>query len=260
MDETTRTKLDKHNIAAQAMFYRNIEKGLFEIMPDWVRGVSNVQIPSFNTFMPLTEAGLDDEVLADTAAFFFSRRLIYTVELIHDRFPHGPDSLTKRGYQSLPPQPAMFLPALPKDVKLNKMVNIERVKTVPSHTAFYTILQAVFDFELHDVIKLFPVTHLSEQSMYYMRHYLAFIDEQPVAVGTVICKDGVATVRNVCTTDQYRHQGIARTLLYTMLSETNQDGHHLAMLYATAHSYHLFQKFGFEIYTQQQWFLPPDIN
>ncbi|MDM8518769.1 GNAT family N-acetyltransferase [Anaerolineales bacterium HSG6] len=260
MDPTIRTKLDNHIIAAQALFYRAMENGLFEILPDWVRGKSGVQIPSFNIFMPLNENGLDDEVFADTAAFFNSQRVVYAIELIHDHLPHGPDYLNKRRYQPLPPQPAMLMSELPTNLKQNAKVRIERVKTVPAHTAFYTTLHAVFDYNIDDVVQLFPVRHLNENQIHTIRHYLAFVDDQPVGTGSIICKHGVASVWNLCTIDAYRRQGIANTLLYTMLNEANKDGYDLAMLYATAQSYQLFNQFGFDIFTQRQWFLPPSIQ
>jgi N-acetylglutamate synthase-like GNAT family acetyltransferase len=93
-----------------------------------------------------------------------------------------------------------------------------------------------------------------------VNHYLAFIDEQPVATGSIICIDGVASVWNVCTIDPFRRQGSAAALLQHMLVEAWQHGGKLAMLYATAQAYHFFSKFGFTIYSQRQWFLPPSID
>lgn len=260
MDATIRTKIDKHIISTLSLFYRTIPKGSFEIMPHWIRGFSGVDIPTYNIFMPLDKAGLNDDTLSDTEAFFASHDVFYTIELIHDRIPTGPDFLARLRYQSFPPQPAMYLTKLPANINPNPNLTIERVKTVPSHTAFYTLQHAVFDFDLQNVKKLFPVVHLDGEILPIIRHYLAFVDDQPVAAGTVTCKDDVASISNLCTADEYRRQGIATRLLYHMLQEAHQDGFTIAMLYSTAQAFQLFQKCGFEIYTQRQWFLQPGLG
>ncbi len=257
IDSSTRTGLDRHLIAAQAILYRTVSGGIFETTPHWVRGFSGLRWPTFNIFLPLTPTGLTDDTLADAAAFFVHRDVLYSVELVHDRFPEGLDFLDKRHYQSLPPQPAMFLRGFPTDVEPNPEVYVEPVRTVPSLTAFCTLLHQVFDFPLADMVKLFPVAHLKNE---VIQHYLAFLDEQPVGAGTLICVEDVASIWNVCTIDPYRQRGVATTLLYQMLGQAGENKCPVAMLYSTAQAYHFFNKFGFEIYTQRQWFLPPGID
>lgn len=262
IDSSARARVDRHIVAAEARCYRAISGGSFEITPDWMRGFSGLQSPIFNIFQPISAAGLSDDILADTAAFFSSKQVLYTVELVHDRFPEGLDFLDQRRYQSLPPQPAMFLRNISgnTDLQLNPAVQVERVRTVPSLTAFCTLLHQVFDFPLSDMIRFYPVGHLGGETKDVIRHYLAFLDEQPVGAGTVICLENVAGIRNVCTVDQYRQRGVATTLLFHMLSDAGQRGCRLSILYSTPQAYKFFNKFGFEIYTQRQWFLPPGID
>lgn len=252
-----RTSLDQHIITVKAIVYRTISGGLCEVMPHWVRGFSGLQLPVFNIFSPLDPTGLNDETLADTAAFFSSRNVHYMVELVHDVIPEGPDFLNKRHYQSLPPQLAMVLEGAPHDVQLNPDVLVERVTTVPSLTAFCTTLHAVFDFPLRDLINYFPARHFEDDRI---QHYLAFWEEQPVGAGTIITADGVSSIRNVCTIDGYRRRGIGTALVHRMLMDANKKGTFQTMLYSTAHAYQLFSSFGFEIFTQRQWFLPPGID
>lgn len=107
------------------------------------------------------------------------------------------------------------------------------------------------------MVQLFPVNHLKNEMI---EHYLAFIDEQPVGTGTIICADDVVSVLNVCTVDLYRRRGVATTMLHRMLTDAAKNYCEIAMLYSTPQAYHLFNKFGFEIYTQRQWFLPPGLE
>lgn len=260
IEPTVRAKLDQHLIAAQSRLYRSVAGGSFEVTPDWVRGFSGLQIPTFNIFMPLTHEGLTDETLADTAAFFSSRDTIYAVELVHDRFPHGPDYLNERRYQPLPPQPAMVLAGLPKITQLNPDVVIERVNTIPALTALCSLLHWVFDFPLQDMARLYSAAQLKEEAKNTIRHYLAFVDEKPVGAGTILCLNGVASVWNWCTLDEYRRQGVATTLLQHMVEDADEKGCPLTMLYATPLAYHMLNKLGFDLYAQRQWFLPPEID
>ncbi|MFN8460019.1 MAG: hypothetical protein U0401_36105, partial [Anaerolineae bacterium] len=186
IEPSLRSKLDHHLIAAQAKLYRSIAGGSFEVTPQWVRGYSGLQVPTFNIFMPLTHHGLTDETLADTAAYFFSRKVLYAVELVHDHFPHGPDYLNERRYQPLPPQPAMCLAGVPASGQLNPAVTIERVSTVPGLTAICSLLHWVFDFPLHDIAKLYSAIQLKDEVKNSIRHYLAFVNETPIGAGTVI--------------------------------------------------------------------------
>ena len=257
MDPSVRSKLDQHMLSAQTELYRTMSGGMFELTAAWARGFSGLRWPNFNVFLPRTQAALTDDNLADAAAFFGDRGVYYSVELIHDRFPEGPDFLDKRGYQALPPQPAMLLKEFSADIRPNPDVTIEPVRTVPALTAFCTTLHQVFDFPLEDMIKLAPVSHLKSQ---VIQHYLAFLDEQPVGAGTVVCADGGSSIWNLSTIDPYRKRGVATTLLHRILTDTRENRQcHFTMLYSMAQAYHLFNKFDFEIYTQRQWFLPPGI-
>ena len=262
MDPALRARLDRHIISARTKMFRAIAGGSFEIMRDWVRAYSGLSIPTYNIFQPLTAQGLTDDTLADTAAYFASMETLYTVELIHDKFPEGPDFLDKRYYQSLPPQMMMYLHGHHDEshIRLNIGVEIERVKNVPTLTAFCTLLHQVFDFSLDDMVTYFPVRHLGDGLKQNIQHYLAFVDEQPIGAGTMIFIDGVASVWNVCTVDDYRRRGVATTLLHDMLTDADERGCPLKVLYSTPHAFSLFHKYSFEIFAQSQWFLPPGLD
>ena len=257
MDASIRSILDRHIVDVQALVYRNIAGGLLEIMPHWIRGFSGLQLPIFNTFLPLNPAGLSDDTLADTAAFFSSRDALYTVELIDDFVPGGGDFLNKCHYQSLPPQPVMVMIGQPEEVDRNVDTVITKIDTVPSLTAFCTLLNSVFEFPLKDLIKMYSVSHLKDDRI---RLYLAFLDDLPVSAGALLCTNGAATITNVVTIDDYRRQGVATTLVYRMLADARELDSELVMVSSTAQAYSLFNRLGFETFTQRQWFLPPGIT
>ncbi|MCB0180832.1 MAG: GNAT family N-acetyltransferase, partial [Anaerolineae bacterium] len=257
MDASIRAILDRHIIDVQSLIYRNIAGGSLEVMPHWVRGFSGLQQPVFNTFLPRDLAGLSDDTLADTAAFFSSRNTLYGVELIEDFVPGGADYLNDCHYQSLPPELALVISGQPNEVDRNTEIMIEKVDTVPSLTAFCTLMHLVFDFPLRDMIKLYSVAHLKEDRIGL---YLAFLDEQPVSAGALLRTNGAASITNLVTIDDYRGQGVATTLTYRMLADARELDCDHVMAYSTAQGFSLFHRLGFEIFSQRQWFLPPGID
>jgi predicted GNAT family acetyltransferase len=108
--------------------------------------------------------------------------------------------------------------------------------------------------------KLYSAAQLKEEIKNTIRHYVAFVDERPVGAGTIICLNGVASIWNLCTLDEYRRQGMATTLLQRMIGDACEGGCSLTMLYATPLVYHLLNKLGFDLYAQRQWFLPPELD
>jgi N-acetylglutamate synthase-like GNAT family acetyltransferase len=252
-----RTLLTKHIQAAQATLFRSIAGGSFELMPDWARGFSGLPHPIFNIFWPFNPDGLTDDILADTAAFFSSRNALYAVEIIHDAIPHGPDFLNRRRYIALPPQPAMLCDTLPTQITPHATVSVEPVTTLPGLTAFCSLQNQIFDFDLQDMRRRFPVAQLKEPRI---THHLAFVDETPVGCGTMVVTNGVASVWNVGTLDDYRRQGVGSLLVQQMLAEAARRNCDTALLFSTAQAFNFFNQQGFEIFTQRQWFLPQNIE
>lgn len=256
MDETLRARLDDHVIAAQARLTQAVAGAKFEITRIYARQYTGSNLPNFNLFIPLNSDGLADEVLADTAAFFASRRVLYAVALDEHRVPDGVSFLSERRYQALPPQPTMALSRLPTSYETRQDIVIERVGTVASLSAFYTLIHRVFDFPLVETRNLFPVAQLKDDAV---RHYLVFCEDQPAATGTVVYLGSIASVWNMCTLDNYRRRGIASTLLRHMLWEAAESGCQHSMLYSTPMGYSLYERLGYHIFSQRQWFLPPDV-
>ena len=85
---------------------------------------------------------------------------MHSVSLEEHRVPDGTEFLSKRRYQPLPPQPIMVLEALPAKLIEQDQLTIEEVATVPSMTAFYSVLEAVFDYTPEEVMLLFPMSQL----------------------------------------------------------------------------------------------------
>jgi GNAT superfamily N-acetyltransferase len=256
MDDALRDRLDDHVIAAQARLIQAVDKSEHKETPSYVRQFTGSRLPNFNLFIPLNSDGLSDEILADSAAYFKSRRVLYATAIDEHRVPDGVAFLNERRYQPLPPQPTLALSKLPSEPPPVQEVEVERVGTVASLTGLYTLLHQVFDFPLSETKRLFPVAQLKDDAV---RHFLAFHDDQPVATGTAVCLGGIASIWNMCTLDNYRRRGFATALLHHMLYEAAENGCRHSMLFSTPMGYSLYDRMGFQIYSYRQWFLSPDV-
>lgn len=258
MDDTQRQRLDTHAIEAHLTLAELSGEGEVERNDNYVLGYTGTDLPTFNFFIPLHLPGLTDESLADAAAFFNTRHTMYAVSLEEHRVPDGTEYLSTRRYQPLPPQPVVASDNLPDNVAPRADFDIVRVSTVPDLTAFYSVLRAVYDYTPEEVMLLYPSTHLHNDRL---RHYIGFADDGvPVACGTLVCADGVASVWHLATLDNFRRRGLATTLLNYILHDAHQGGCDLGLIYATPMGFSLFNRLGFSLYAMRQWFLPQEIG
>lgn len=247
------TCLEQHAIQAHCILIGTSQEGEVEEHGDFVLGYTGADLPTFNFFIPLTLTGLTDDTLADAAAFFRTRDTPYSVSLEEHRVPDGTEFLSRRRYQPLPPQPVMVLDDLQLNQGADDSLLIEGVETVPGLTAFYTVLESVFDFNTEEVMLLFPTTQLGETAL---KHFVGFVDEQPVSAITAVYSHDVVSIWNMSTLDDFRRQGYAASLLRYVLADAVVKGCNQSMVYATPMSFSLLNKFGYQLYAMRQWFLP----
>lgn len=258
MDDQQKARLDTHAVEALITLAELSTEGEIERADHYVLGYTGADLPSYNFFIPLRLAGLTDESLADASAFFNTRHTMYSVSLEEHRVPDGTEYLSRRRYQPLPPQPIVATTEMPTSIIPQQKLTIEAVSTVPDLTAFYSILRSVYDFTPEEVMLLYPSTHLQTKRL---RHYLGYTpDGTPVTAGTTVCSNGVASVWNLGTLDEYRRQGLASILLNGILFDAAQHGCDMSLVYATPMGFSLFNSLGYQLYAMRQWFLPQEID
>lgn len=258
MDDKQRQRLDAHAVQAYITLAELSAEGEVEFGDDYLLGYTGADLPTFNFFVPLRLTGLTDESLADAAAFFKTRHTLYAVSLEEHRVPDGTEYLSVRRYQPLPPQPIVASDTLPEMQMSRPDFSVRQITTVPDLTAFYSVLRAVYDYTPEEVMLLFPSTHLKTERL---RHYIGFADDGlPVCVGTMVCAEGVASVWNLATLDNFRRRGLATNMLNNMLFDARQHGCDMSMIYATPMGFSLFNELGFKLFGMRQWFLPQEIG
>lgn len=258
MDDSPKNRLDAHAIQANIILAAASQDGEVEETPGYILGYTGVDMPTYNFFIPLSLAGLTDETLADASAFFQTRDTMYAVSLEEHRVPDGTEYLSKRRYQPLPPQPLMVNTDLSGLQASGSALVVEPVATVPGMTAFYTVLELVYDYTPEEVMLLFPTTQLRESKI---RHFVGFTNNgRPVTAGTAVYTHDAVSVWNLSTLDDYRRQGHAAALLNYILTDAVEKGCDLSLVYATPMSFSLFNELGYKLYAMRQWFLPQEVG
>jgi GNAT superfamily N-acetyltransferase len=248
-------RLDGHILEAHQHFCRTVDGGVFERTRNWVRGYTGSMVSTFNLLLLLNDVALSDDLLSDTAAYFDEQRVPHVVAFDEHRLPGGASFLSARSYQPLPPLPGMVLLGPPRRLRSHPEVVIKRVRTKEELGVYCGLVSQQFGLPLKDTTLLFSVGQLQDP---VFRHYVGYLDDVPVVVGTAVIAAGIVSVWNVATHDDTRRKGIATTLMDRLLEDAWEDGCDSSILYSSPMAYSMYQKLGYTLFTQRRCFLPPE--
>jgi predicted GNAT family acetyltransferase len=77
------------------------------------------------------------------------------------------------------------------------------------------------------------------------RHFLAWLDDQPVATSSLLLHAGIAGIFGVATVPEARRRGAAAAVTLTALCYARDLGYRVAMLVPSEMSHALYQRLGF---------------
>jgi len=76
--------------------------------------------------------------------------------------------------------------------------------------------------------------------------YLAFVDDQPVAVSTVFYRAGVAGIYCVATLEEWRGKGLGAAITLQPLLDARAKGYRVGILHSSEMGYRVYQRLGFK--------------
>jgi GNAT superfamily N-acetyltransferase len=255
MDTHIIKRLDKHILEAHRHLCQSVDGAVFERTDDWVRGFTGSTISTFNILVLLSDQALNDDLLSDTAAYFNEQGVPHVVAFDEHWFSGGTKYLHSRTYQPLPPLPGMVLLGPPRRMRPHPDLVVERVGTATEMRPYCKLISELFGLPLTETAHLFSANQLQDEAI---RHYVGYVDEVPVVAGTGVLSEGIVSVWNVATHDVVRRQRVATALMERLLGDAWDDGCDASLLYSTPMAYSLYQKLGYELYTQRRCFLPPE--
>jgi GNAT superfamily N-acetyltransferase len=255
MDSRIIQRLDEHILEADQCLCQSVAGGTYERAEDWARSYTGSTISTFNHLLLLNDRALTDDLLSDTAAFFDDQGVPHVVAFDEHRLSGGSNFLHGRSYQPLPPQPGMVLLGPPRKLPSHPGLVIERVLEEVGISVYCSLVSELFGLPLGETARLFPGNQVHNDAI---RHYVGFSDDVPVVAGTGILAGGIVSVWNVATRDKVRRQGAATALMERLLDDAWEEDCDSSLLYSSPMAYPLYQKLGYELFTQRRSFLPPE--
>ena len=82
----------------------------------------------------------------------------------------------------------------------------------------------------------------------YMNNYIAKIQEQPVAIASVLYYGGIAGIYNIATLPSYRRLGIGTAITLAPLLDAKKKGYEIACLESSEMGQNLYTRIGFKEY------------
>jgi GNAT superfamily N-acetyltransferase len=96
------------------------------------------------------------------------------------------------------------------------------------------------------ILESFTVFGLEAHSP--LRHYLALLDDEPVAASTLWLGAGVAGIYNVATVPTARGRGVGTAITSAALRSARAEGCQVAILHSSAVGFNIYRRLGFKEY------------
>lgn len=129
----------------------------------------------------------------------------------------------------------------PEGMEIKEVLNLGELKT------WTDILVKSFEFPeiVQSYKKYFINARLKSHNSHY---YLGFLNGNPIATGVLFKGDGAAGLFYIGTVPEARRQGIAKAMVYYLLSTAKKKGCSISVLQASKRGYPVYKKIGFKKY------------
>ena len=214
-----------------------------------LRVATGVPSPLFNPVLRATVAQEDVKALVDEAREWYRRR----------RLPWswyaGPASgpgaiareLERRGFAKVTEPPGMAAELDGIDgIDPGFPVTVERVTNTATVDAWFSVFAPSFELSpaaaaaFRDLIIEGGLDDAAP-----MRNYIAYVDREAVATGSLVPAAGVGGIYNIATRANQRGRGIGRAITWALMCEAASMGYRVAILWSTAAGLPVYRRLGF---------------
>jgi GNAT superfamily N-acetyltransferase len=122
-------------------------------------------------------------------------------------------------------------------------LKIRAVRTKIHSVDFSKCLSAIFNFPKPLVM---PLSNLIRKQDQNIESYVGYMDDTPVATGTVFYSNGAAGIYNVGTLPEFQGKGIGVEMMTTLLLKAKLDDMKTAILHSTPAGQRIYEKLGFQ--------------
>ena len=220
---------------------------------------SGISTPLFNKAILRHRQSLTQNLIEEVSQDFKGKGLPYSWMIPHDSISlHLQGLLAKHGLQPQVEVTSMaidlaccFLPAQKIDVRIKKVQTLFELRKAGQ------VLQESFSMAKEHAI---PYIKLHERSFLQadtpVHSYIGYLGNEIVGCGSLLEAENIAGIYNIGTIDSARNQGVATSMLVTLLLEAQTKGHSHVVLNAMPQAKKLYRKIGFVELLRYQLYSP----
>jgi GNAT superfamily N-acetyltransferase len=214
---------------------------------------SSSYVPVFNGAGLFHEHLFNLTTLTAIDRYFAARIRPYCLVTVDGLVPDSAARLRGMGYSEFDATPAMWLDGPPNhwDTEAGEL-KITRVQTPRDLAHYRSILRRIFMIPGEEIDLVLGPRALDVTGA---RHYLGWMDGEPVATTSLVLSGPVPGIWNVGTLLYYRRRGIGAELMYHALAEAASLGHTSSMLLASPEGLPLYRRLGYETISTVRMFV-----
>jgi hypothetical protein len=231
-----------------------VDSGSTEDVGGAVCWYSSSYVPLFNGAGLFDETHFNPDTLGAIAEYFKARERPYSLVTLDALVPDAPDRLRRLGCFEIEASPAMWLEGMPtrwSDTPPNMWVS--HVQTLSELQYYRDILRAVFGISEREVNLIMSDKVLDVP---YVRHYLGWLNGEPVATTSLVLTGTLAGVWNVGTLYKHRRRGAAAELMHRVIADALDLGYGCSMLLSSPEGFGLYQRLGYVTASTVRMFVP----
>lgn len=248
----------KANLYAFFRLLGRSPKSEFYAQPSLIRWHTPVPHPWFQGVLSAKPAAQDgDQLVGDMVSYFMSRGVTgFTWWLEPDLQADSWSShLSAHGfrYDKSTPGMAVHLAALPRSVPQPEHFThqvVEDLETLEVWVRTFILGYGLPEAWARDFFELLASLGLDLP----LRHYLGYLDGEPVANSSLLLEAGVAGIYNVATIPEARGQGIGAALTLSPLLNAAELGYHAGVLQSSEMGFSVYRRLGFQHLCQMDHF------